>query len=83
MNKPIPKLHPEENDDDIFVEVSLPGPEDCPVYKCFGVVVKESDEMIRIGFSKGNGRIDDHQDMKIADILDIKVIDPDEIQIIR
>ncbi|MCX6739299.1 MAG: hypothetical protein NT098_04615 [Candidatus Parcubacteria bacterium] len=83
MNKPIPKFYPEKTDDDIFVEVSLPGTEDCPIYTCVGILAKESDEMIRVGFSKSNGRVDDYQDIKIADILDIKVVDPDEIQIIR
>ncbi len=70
MNKIIQKFHPENFDDDIIVEVTFTK-EDGNSYKCAGILAKEKEESILIGFTVKEDKIQDYMEIQNKDILEI------------
>ncbi len=87
MNQLIPKFYSGNEPHNLFVEVSFvlsaEKTENCHIYKCFGVLLEESDDLIRVMFSSENKVLNDYRDIKTEDILNIKAVDPDNIEVIN
>lgn len=84
MLNPIPKFFPENNPNNIIVEVIMfvPNMTDGDTFKCAGVLIKENDSGIRIGFNAKGDQVIDYLDIEYRSILEIKEVSKRDIKII-
>ncbi len=81
MIENIPKFFPEKSDNNIVVEVSISNGGD--IYKATGVLIKELDNSIRLGFNSKNDKVIDFLDIDYKDILDLRKIETGEIMVLE
>jgi len=81
-NNPIKKLYPHERGQNIIVEVTfLSSTKD--IFKCAGVLIKETDECIRVGFNAKDNQLVDFLDIDNKDLINVKEIPNDEIGVLK
>lgn len=73
------KLLDEHNSENIVVNILLRG-SDNEEYECNGVLIKESRDMIRIGFNAVNNKVVDDLDIPKSDILSVTTLDSSKIE---
>ena len=80
--KPIPKFSPENKKNNIVIELTVLDA-DKNKYKCIGVLMKEDDKALRIGFNAMNNTVVDYLDIETEQIVDIKLINPKDIKVLE
>ncbi|MHB0978274.1 MAG: hypothetical protein ACYC1K_02640 [Minisyncoccota bacterium] len=80
--KSLPKFFPKNKKNNIIVELTILDDKKNK-YKCTGVLMKENNSVLRIGFNARNNTVIDYLDVKIKQILDIKMIKSKEIKNLR
>lgn len=73
------KFLSEHNSENIIVNVILRGSDNAE-YECSGVLMREEDDMVRIGFNAVNDKVRDYLDINRSDILSIEAVDPSKIE---
>ena len=69
-----------EREENQIVEIILHDDSDTiKKYKCVGVLMKENEKTLRIGFNAVENVVKDYLDIKKKNIVDIKTINPKEI----
>lgn len=78
LNNQIKKYYPQNKKTDTVVEVCFLSPKK-EKHICVGVLIKESEESVRIGFNAKNNKLVDFIDIYNKNILDIKELYNKEI----
>jgi|CXWL01.1.fsa_nt_gi hypothetical protein len=73
------KLLNEPNSENSIVSVILRG-SDNEEYECNGVLMKESKDMVRIGFNAVNDKVVDDLDINKSDIVSSATLDSSQIE---
>ena len=68
----ITKFYPEKHKKNIIVEVDFTL--DNQKFKCVGVLLREDEEKIRVGFNAKNDEVIDFLDIKYTNLIEIKKI---------
>lgn len=79
MNKNLPKFFPENDKENVIIEVTILRDND--TYKAVGVLIKESDVDIRLGFNAKNDKVIDYIDIEYKHILAMEKVGAQDILI--
>lgn len=77
-NNLITKLNPHKRKQNIIVEVSFLSSKKMK-FKCAGVLIKETDECIRVGFNAKDNQLVDFLDIDNKDLISVNEIPSAEI----
>lgn len=87
MNKIIPKFYPEKYNDNLIIEVIIKSSNE-DIFKCVGVLIKEYNNGLRLGFNARNNEVLDYLDIipeteDVKEIVDVRLLSNTEIYVLE